>query len=163
VKAYSSQHEPFPLHILTELGKSESRLALGWTSTYFNNTVTKYVDGLQFQHLLYSYNYYHIDNLWYISNVAKAANLHKIVQQSAATCSPRFLARGFLYSEDGGYTFLRTSVHTRSTRRHIPEDGILLTEGSIKAGDKSASENACLSDCLHQRFSYVILSVHLYV
>jgi hypothetical protein len=53
-----------------------------------------------------------------------------------------FLARGFFYSEDGGDTFLRshadfstlkmeairsseTSVHTRSTRRHIPEDGIL--------------------------------------
>jgi hypothetical protein len=39
----------------------------------------------------------------------------------AATCSSWFLARGFFYPEDG----LDTSVDARSTRRHIPEDGIL--------------------------------------
>jgi hypothetical protein len=38
--------------------------------------------------------------------------------QSAATCSRWFLAGGFFYPEDGG----ETSVHTRSTQRHIPED-----------------------------------------
>jgi hypothetical protein len=30
-----------------------------------------------------------------------------------------------LYLEDGGDTILRNIVHTRSTRRQIPEDGIL--------------------------------------
>jgi hypothetical protein len=42
-------------------------------------------------------------------------------QVAAATCSRWFLARGFLYTEVGG----EMSVGTRSTRRHIPEDGIL--------------------------------------
>jgi hypothetical protein len=37
--------------------------------------------------------------------------------QSAVTCSHWFLAEGIRSSE--------TSVHTRSTRRHIPEQGIL--------------------------------------
>jgi hypothetical protein len=45
--------------------------------------------------------------------------------QSAAICSRWFLASGFFYSEVGGDMFLETSVHTRSTRRHIPEYGIL--------------------------------------
>jgi hypothetical protein len=44
--------------------------------------------------------------------------------QSAATCSRWFLARGFFYPEGGGDMFLEKSVHTRSTRRHIPKDGI---------------------------------------
>jgi hypothetical protein len=43
---------------------------------------------------------------------------------AAATCSRWFLARGFFYPEDGGDTFLETSVHRRSTRRHVQENGI---------------------------------------
>jgi hypothetical protein len=44
-------------------------------------------------------------------------------QVTAATCSRWFLACGFFYPEDGGCS--ETTDHTRSTRRHIPEDGIL--------------------------------------
>jgi hypothetical protein len=44
--------------------------------------------------------------------------------QSAATCSSWFLNRGFP-PEDGGDMFSETSLHTRSTRRHIAEDGII--------------------------------------
>jgi hypothetical protein len=35
------------------------------------------------------------------------------------------IASIFFYPEDGGNTFSETSVRTRSTRRHVPEDGIL--------------------------------------
>jgi hypothetical protein len=52
-----------------------------------------------------------------------AADCFQLVAQSAASCSRWFLARGYFYPEDGGDTL--TLVHTRSTRRHIPEDGIL--------------------------------------
>jgi hypothetical protein len=45
--------------------------------------------------------------------------------QSAANCSRWFVARGFFYPEDGGIRSSETLVHTRSTRRHIPEHGIL--------------------------------------
>jgi hypothetical protein len=36
-----------------------------------------------------------------------------------------YLARGFLYPEDGTIRSSETSVHARSIRHHIPEDGIL--------------------------------------
>jgi hypothetical protein len=36
-----------------------------------------------------------------------------------------FLARGFFYPEDGGDKFVRNLGSHGSTRRHIPEDGIL--------------------------------------
>jgi hypothetical protein len=61
----------------------------------------------------------------------------RVSSQCAATCSRWFLARGFLSSEDGGHIFLiyplkmeailssETSVYTISTRRYIPENGIL--------------------------------------
>jgi hypothetical protein len=47
--------------------------------------------------------------------------------QPAATCLRRFLARGYFYSE--------TSVDARSTRRHIPEDGIFHSHrrGNLKS------------------------------
>jgi hypothetical protein len=44
--------------------------------------------------------------------------------QSAATCLCWFLARVFFYPEDEAIHSSETSVHTRSTRRHIPENGI---------------------------------------
>jgi hypothetical protein len=49
----------------------------------------------------------------------------RLVAQSAATCLCWFLDRGLFYPEDGGDTFSKMSVHIRSTRRHIQEDGIL--------------------------------------
>jgi hypothetical protein len=48
------------------------------------------------------------------------------VTQSAATRSRWFLARGFSTLKMEAIRSSETSVHTRSTRRHIPEDGILL-------------------------------------
>jgi hypothetical protein len=35
-----------------------------------------------------------------------------------------FLARRFFYPEDGGEWSSETSVHTKTTRRHVPENGI---------------------------------------
>jgi hypothetical protein len=43
-------------------------------------------------------------------------------------------ARGFVYPEDGGERSSETSVHTRSTRRHIPTKAFLKIL-KIKAGD----------------------------
>jgi hypothetical protein len=45
--------------------------------------------------------------------------------RSAATCSRRFLPHGFFTLKMEAIRSSETSVHTRSTRRHIPEDGIL--------------------------------------
>jgi hypothetical protein len=47
--------------------------------------------------------------------------------QSAATCSRWFLARGFSTLKMEAILSSETSVHTRSTQRHITEDGILQT------------------------------------
>jgi hypothetical protein len=45
--------------------------------------------------------------------------LFSVVAQSAATCSRWFLARGFLYPEDGGDTFLRNlGLHKNYTASH---------------------------------------------
>jgi hypothetical protein len=42
-----------------------------------------------------------------------------------ATCSRWFLARGFFYMKMEAIRSSETSVHTRTTWRHIPEDSIL--------------------------------------
>jgi hypothetical protein len=44
---------------------------------------------------------------------------------AVATCSSWFLARGFFYLKMEAIRSSETSVHTISTGRHIPEDGIL--------------------------------------
>jgi hypothetical protein len=49
----------------------------------------------------------------------------RLVIQSADTCSRWSLASGYFYPEDGGDAFPETSVHTRTTRRHIPENIIV--------------------------------------
>jgi hypothetical protein len=46
-------------------------------------------------------------------------------QQSAATCSRWILAGGFSTLKMEAIRSSKTSVHTRPTRRHIPEYGIL--------------------------------------
>jgi hypothetical protein len=52
------------------------------------------------------------------------AGCFRLVTQSAATCSNWFLARGFFTLKMKTIRSSETSVHTRSTLRHIPEDGI---------------------------------------
>jgi hypothetical protein len=46
----------------------------------------------------------------------------RLVTQSAATCSLWCLVRGFFCTEIEMIRSSETAVHTRSTRRHIPED-----------------------------------------
>jgi hypothetical protein len=48
-----------------------------------------------------------------------------LAAQSAATCSCRFFAGGFLYLKLEAIRSSETSVHTRTTRRHIPENDVL--------------------------------------
>jgi hypothetical protein len=59
--------------------------------------------------------------------VSTAVTMKNAVFWDVASCISRVNLRfgGFLYPEDGGDTFLRTSVHTRYTLCYIPEDGIL--------------------------------------
>jgi hypothetical protein len=52
-------------------------------------------------------------------------HLHLQGPQSTATYSLRFLSRRFFYLKMEVTRSSETSVHTRSTRRHVPEDGIL--------------------------------------
>jgi hypothetical protein len=51
--------------------------------------------------------------------------LTSVHADSAATCSRWFLARGFFYLKMEAIHSSETWIHTRSARRHIPEDGIL--------------------------------------
>jgi hypothetical protein len=50
---------------------------------------------------------------------------HTHCRQSAATCSRWFLACRFFILKMEAICSSETSVHTRSTRRHIPQDDIL--------------------------------------
>jgi hypothetical protein len=78
----------------------------------------------------------------------------------AATCSRRFLARGFIYPENEGDRFPETSVHTRSTRHHIPEDSILHQSTCYKPPwiRKEFSEwRLCLCICM-----YVCIYAYVY-
>jgi hypothetical protein len=53
-------------------------------------------------------------------------NVKSVLGNTSATCSRWFLARGFFCPEDGDEVRPpKRRFFTRSTRRHIPEDGIL--------------------------------------
>jgi hypothetical protein len=51
--------------------------------------------------------------------------LLRTVVQSASQLLTLYLAHGFLYHEDIGDDFLRDICSHKTTRRHIPEEGIL--------------------------------------
>jgi hypothetical protein len=60
-----------------------------------------------------------------IFKVQKSASEEPVFLQTAATCSHWFLARWFSTLMMEAIRSSETSVHTGSTRRHIPEDGFL--------------------------------------
>jgi hypothetical protein len=85
--------------------------------------------------------------LFYFINTLDTCNIWIHTRTTAvATCSRWFLVRGFFYLENGGDTFLRKSVHARSTRHHIPEDDILYSH--LRENLKSYT----IYNILHQTF-----------
>jgi hypothetical protein len=62
---------------------------------------------------------------FYSNRCQKFQNWIMFPKNATATCSCWFLARGFSTLKIDAIHSFETSVHTRSTLHHIPEDGIL--------------------------------------